>query len=130
DEGTVIGFRFRQGGLILMQLLALPGKFLGFVDPLLLSLKEVQLGRGIVLQKFLEDFGTFCLHGHRRLKPANILLGLILRRFSLIDEVLCCSDSGLILGKLIAKELALQQYMLWIAIGRGFERRLAGNQRA
>jgi hypothetical protein len=40
------------------------------------------------------------------------------------------TDPGLILRKLIAKELALQQDMLWIAIGRGFERRLAGNQRA
>jgi hypothetical protein len=34
------------------------------------------------------------------------------------------ADSGLMLCKLIAKELPLQQHMLWVAIVRSFKRRL------
>jgi len=39
------------------------------------------------------------------------------------------TDPSLVLHHLIAKELALQQDMLRIAIGRSFKRRLAGDQR-
>jgi hypothetical protein len=60
----------------------------------------------------------------------DILYRLLKHCLSLIDQMLRGPDSGLILRKLIAKQLALQEDMLGIAFGRGFERRLAGDKGA
>ena len=68
-----------------MQLLALSGKLLGSIDPLLLRLNELQFRRRSLLKQLLDCFRKFFPHGHRRFKSSDIFFRLAERGLSLVD---------------------------------------------
>ena len=107
-QNPIVFFGFCERGLILHELLTLPGQFLRFVDPLPLGLQEIHLRDRLMVEEPLVGVRPFSLHGNRRFQPVNILSRLIKPRLALVNQMLRRSCSGLILGHLIPKELPLQ----------------------